>query len=1059
MLMTLLLAAAFALAQDPATAGSPAAQSRLDESPDWSVATSDGVSAEVSRVPGVEGEALRFAFEFRQGSGFCVLRRPVAIDMPANYRVTYRLRGEAKANNLELKLIDPTGENVWWVNRRGFEFPRAWTLMVSRARHFTFAWGPSGGKPLTKVGFIEFAVAAGSGGKGWIEIDDLRFEPMPAAKPADGPMAARVSSSAEGVAAPREVAADGRFAWRSAADDAAPTLTLDLGGSREFGGLALEWDAAAAAADYEVETSRDGVAWEAAASMIAGIGGRDYVRLPDGEAAHLRLVVRKAAGGGGVALRSVRLLPPEFAESKNVMMKTIARDAPRGWYPAYYLGEQTPWTIVGVPGAAEEALIDVHGAIELARRGFRVEPFLRVDGKLVTWADAESEVQFWEKRPIPIPMVTWRAAGIRLQATAFADGSARESHLAAWYALHNETDQPRQVELLLAIRPFQVLPPWQDLNFAGGAASVASIARESRLALVNDGHRIHFHAEPTAFAAAAFAGGEIVEHLAAGRLPAAARVEDPLALASAVAVYSFELTPGATKSVLWESPMSDHDLARDPAHEGLAADRLAGKRIAKLAEVWAATLGRAKLTLPPAARPVADAFATAQAHILINRDGPAIQPGSRTYERSWMRDGSLTSTALLATGHVDEVREFIDWYASYQYESGKIPCVVDHRGPDPVPEHDSHGQFIYALATYHRFTKDRSFIESHLPRVIKTVAYIESLRAQRLTDEYKDGPPEKRACYGLVPESISHEGYSAKPMHSYWDDFFILRGLRDAVYIAGVVERPELAARFAKLRAEFEKSLYESINLAMRTKAIDYIPGCVELGDFDATSTAIALFPCGEQARLPAAAKARTFEKYYEFFRDRRDGRLAWEAYTPYEVRLIGTFVRLGQRARSLELIDFFIKDQSPPGWNQWAEVAWRDESAPKFIGDMPHTWVASDFVNAVRSMFVYEDEDAGSLILAAGVPWEWLTTPEGVRIENFPTHYGPVSYHIRAVDTVATIEFIGPATAPPGGVVLALPRFTEKVSFTGGDGDARIDNGRIRIPSTKGRVEVVHDP
>ena len=36
----------------------------------------------------------------------------------------------------------------------------------------------------------------------------------------------------------------------------------------------------------------------------------------------------------------------------------------------------------------------------------------------------------------------------------------------------------------------------------------------------------------------------------------------------------------------------------------------------------------------------------------------------------------------------------------------------------------------------------------------------------------------------FLPQSISHEGYSAKPMHSYWDDFFALRGFKDAAFIA-----------------------------------------------------------------------------------------------------------------------------------------------------------------------------------------------------------------------------------------------------------------------------------
>ena len=41
-----------------------------------------------------------------------------------------------------------------------------------------------------------------------------------------------------------------------------------------------------------------------------------------------------------------------------------------------------------------------------------------------------------------------------------------------------------------------------------------------------------------------------------------------------------------------------------------------------------------------------------------------------------------------------------------------------------------------------------------------------------------------------MPESISHEGYSAKPMHSYWDNFFALLGLRALfVLVEGLVRR------------------------------------------------------------------------------------------------------------------------------------------------------------------------------------------------------------------------------------------------------------------------------
>src|SRR4029079_14490514 len=146
------------------------------------------------------------------------------------------------------------------------------------------------------------------------------------------------------------------------------------------------------------------------------------------------------------------------------------------------------------------------------------------------------------------------------------------------------------------------------------------------------------------------------------------------------------------------------------------------------------------------------------AYILINRDGPGLQPGSRSYERSWIRGGALTSTALLRLGHYAEVRDFIDWYSKFQFDNGKVPCCVDSRGADPVPENDSHGELIYLVAEYYRHTCDRAVLERRWSNVARAFAFMDSLRQSRMTPEYRTG--DKRAFYGLLPQSISHEGYS-----------------------------------------------------------------------------------------------------------------------------------------------------------------------------------------------------------------------------------------------------------------------------------------------------------
>jgi hypothetical protein len=153
-----------------------------------------------------------------------------------------------------------------------------------------------------------------------------------------------------------------------------------------------------------------------------------------------------------------------------------------------------------------------------------------------------------------------------------------------------------------------------------------------------------------------------------------------------------------------------------------------------------------------------------------------------------------------------------------------------------------------------------------------------------------------------------------------------------------------------------------SIRTVRAARGIDFIPGSADLADFDATSTTIALDPGGQLGRLPAEPLERTFEKYWERFLQRRTDRTADGAdYTPYEWRIVGSFVRLGWRERAGELAAFFLDDRRPAGWGHWAEVVWPRLREPKFIGDMPHGWVAADFLRSFLDLFAYERDSDGT--------------------------------------------------------------------------------------------------
>ncbi|MDZ7309493.1 MAG: hypothetical protein ONB49_20870, partial [candidate division KSB1 bacterium] len=577
----------------------------------------------------------------------------------------------------------------------------------------------------------------------------------------------------------------------------------------------------------------------------------------------------------------------------------------------------------------------------------------------------------------------------------------------------NSSERAVAGKLFIALRPFQVLPPWQELNLIGGVARLDSLRHAGGVVHVRPHKRVFPQPPPTGFGAATFDQGDITEYLQDGVLPANTVIGDHTGFASGALQYDFTLAPGEVKEVALVVPF----------HDGVASENWnVAELLQQTREFWQAKLDNLTIRLPGAAQELVNTFKSQIAYILINRDGPAIQPGSRTYERAWIRDGSLTATALLQTGHAAEVREYLDWYAPHQYPSGKVPCVVDSRGADPVPEHDSHGQLIYAVMEYYRFTHDREWLRGKFPHVIKAVRYIQELRRGRMTEPYRTGTPEQRACFGLVPESISHEGYSAKPMHSYWDDFFVLRGLKDAAAMAEILGERELAREFAAERDDFQTCLYNSMRLAMANKNIDYIPGCVELGDFDATSTTIGVSPVNELGNIPEPQLHQTFDKYFQFFEQRRRGEIDWSNYTPYEHRLTGTFIHLYDRERAHALLDFFMADRRPPGWNHWAEVVWRDPATPKMIGDMPHTWVGSDFMRAARSLFVFEREQDAALVIGEGIREAWVRDPAGVEVRNLPTHYGTLHYRMHMHDGRVIVELEGDLSLPPGRLEVRSP-------------------------------------
>lgn len=914
----------------------------------WKPYPADGVKLELTGDDG----ALRMDFTFT-GGGYAIARAEVNLDLPENYAITFRVRGQTQPQHLEMKLIDETGENVYWYVRRDLDFPAQWTELRTKKRQISFAWGPGGGdKPLRHVKAIEFAVTAGSGGTGSVWLDDLELTPLPVATGPVPPPTVEASSQRDDRGPDLALDGDPATVWESGRSESGVTFTLDFGHEQEFGGLTIDWEPHRCPAEYLIETDTGDGRWRPVLQVSGSNGGRDHLYLPESAAVRLRLR-ELLPGPDAPAISELKVQPLAWSATKEAFLKNLAVEARRGLYPRGFLGEPTAWTVVGQDFDAREGLLSIDGAIEAGPGKFSLEPFLWTDGKLVTWNDA-TVTQTLVDQYLPMPQVIWNKDNWRLTLTTAGAGEPGQSYILARYRVENRGDRPDTARLFLALRPLQVNPPSQFLNIRGGSAKVAQLERQGDQLWVNGTPGVQMLTKPDGFGASSFFGGDIVaDWLVQGRVPAAPFVSDGTNSASGALWWDLAVKPGQAREVCVALPLHD-----ELAPEGLDVNA----ELKAVAKAWHKKLDGAPLKMPkglsPERKAVAEeAIRTAKAQIgwiLVNRAGPGIQPGTRSYARSWIRDGALTGEALLRMGRLEEVRQFLEWYAPHQYENGKIPCVVDARGADPVPEHDSTGEFIYLVAQYWRYTHDRAVLEAMWPRVQHGVAYLDSLLDTRRTAEYQEA--DKRHFYGILPPSISHEGYSAKPMHSYWDDFFCWRGLTDAAWLAGqLVDAgvdslgPE-AVRLAAVQYRFGADLKASVAAAMAVHGIDYVPGCADLGDFDATSTTIALDPCEAEALLPAGALDRTFDRYWTFFSDRRGG-APWKDFTPYEVRCIGAFARLGRDDQAWEMVEWFLGQQAVPGWKVWGEVVHRDKTEARFIGDMPHGWVGSDFVRSIGEL------------------------------------------------------------------------------------------------------------
>src|SRR3989440_4918050 len=609
---------------------------------------------------------------------------------------------------------------------------------------------------------------------------------------------------------------------------------------------------------------------------------------------------------------------------------------------------------------------------------------------------------------MPMPAVQWSPQpGLQLRSEAIAAAQAAGPVTLVRHRLVNTGAKRVDGQLAIVIRPMQVNPPWQH----GGVSPIRTVqmAGTGVRPIVNVNGRALLRSLTPAMARGAAPFGlhgetEITRYLAAGRVPNRVSARDDEGLAAAALIYDVHLDPGAQRDVILAFPLGDPpaDTASQAMHEaepGAAFDAIA----TRVEQQWQARFAHLGLALPDSS--LVDMLRAQGAYMLINQTGPAMQAGPRNYDRSFIRDGSATAAVLLRMGLASTAREYLRWYAEHAVQGNGLvsPILNDdgtvNRGFGSDLEYDSQGEFVALVAEVARLDGGAASVREYLPKVRRTLEFLQQLHERTLVPGYLGTSQAPERFPGIIAPSISHEGYST-PTHSYWDDYWALKGWHDGAWLAQQWGDQDMARWALNQYAALRDSVAASIRATMRWKVIDYIPASADLGDADPTSVSIGLDPCGQKDLLPADALSHTFVRYLDEVRERGlPGALY--AYTPYEFRNVLTFVQLNRPKDGEELLGRLLTGRRPVQWQVLAEVVRSQARRPFYLGDMPHTWVGAEYARALFGMLMREEDER--LDLLPRVPRSW-GAGEGLRIGNLPTAFGTLSMSARQEGAVMRV-------------------------------------------------------
>jgi hypothetical protein len=362
-----------------------------------------------------------------------------------------------------------------------------------------------------------------------------------------------------------------------------------------------------------------------------------------------------------------------------------------------------------------------------------------------------------------------------------------------------------------------------------------------------------------------------------------------------------------------------------------------------------------------------------------------VYPGPYTYKRFWFRDAAFIIHALLCAGLTARAERALNRFPGRQTALGYFHSQDG--------EWDSNGEALWVMERFCQLTGERPKGAWRLP--IRHGA--QWIVKKRLRD---DGSLHG----GLLPAGFSAEHLGPNDYY-YWDDFWGIAGLESAARMLRALGEGRTADRLAREAEAFRKVVDRSLERVAERLGRPAMPASpYRRLDAGAVGSLAAGYPLnlfdGDDPRLTDTCTALRASCFVRggFFQEMIHSGI--NAYLTLHVAQV--MLRAGD-PRFMDLVRTVADLASPTG--QWPEAI-HPGTGGGCMGDGQHVWAAAEWVMMVRALFLMEEADR--LVLAAGIPSEWLEAGEALSFGPAPTRFGTVTVTVRVEAGRAVVAWHG---------------------------------------------------